>query len=141
MTNILYAGSDLGQVQDIKEGTNCGLLPFPMPRTGASARLIYDLNGTSQDISITTKYVSTPAGIGSLLLLMDNLTNGEQTAKELTLPYGRTKPVVVVEGKTRGVVISNWEWFTNATEGANDTGSNCIINLRIDFAYGTVEDL
>jgi len=130
-TNITYAGSDLGQVQDIKEGTNCGLLPFPMPRTGASARLIYDLNGTSQDISLTTKYVSTPSGIGSVLLFLDTLCNGRQTAKSLELPYSRTK----------SVVITNWEWFSNSTEGVNDTGSNCIINIRIDFAYGDIEDL
>jgi hypothetical protein len=132
MTDILYNGSSLGQVQDIKESTNCGLLPFPMPRTGASETLIYDLNGTSDNISITTKFVSTPQGIGSVLNLLDNICNGQQTSgKSLVLPYSRTK----------NVVISNWEWYTNSIEGANDAGSNCIITLRIDFAFGTVIDL
>jgi len=132
--NITYAGSDLGQVCDIKENINAGLLPFTMPRTDASQTLIYDLMGTSQTLSVTTKFISTPAGIGSVLNFLDTICNGQQnTSKQLTLPFGRTK----------NVVVTNWQWFASEKEGQvnTDEGSNCIITLVIDFAYGTVVPL
>lgn len=130
MTDITYGGSSLGQVQSLKERTDGGLFAFPIPQQSAGSCLIYDLGGNTRAFEVETKYVSTIGGIGSILNLMDTWANGRQgTGKSLALPFGRSS----------NCVIQRWEWFTDSNMGGEtDTGSNLMITLRIDFAFGTI---
>jgi len=132
MADITYSGVSLGQMQTIKENNNCGLVDFPLPGTGAGGNIIYDLGGVSRDFELTTKYVSTSAGVSGLLATLDNWTNGRQGGSPvptLALPFSRSKPVI----------IKRWDWNTDANRGGEtDTGSNIVVDLRIDFAYGDI---
>ena len=129
MTDITYGGSSLGQVQSVKENTNCGLFAFPLPQQSAGSCIIYDLGGNARTFEVDTKYVSTAGGIGSLLNLIDTWANGRQSGKSLVLPFGRTSTCV----------IQNWEWFTDSSMGGEtDMGSNLVITLRFEFAFGNI---
>jgi len=132
MTNITYNGLDLGNVQNIKENNNAGLVDFPLPGGSAGTAIIFDMGGVTKDFELTTKFIGTETQVTNVLGSMTEYCNGRQgTVRSLALPFGRTC----------NCVIKRWDWSTDSQQGANDTGSNLMIDLRIDLANGDIQSI
>lgn len=128
MTDIQFDGVSLGEVQDLRESVQCGLVATPIP--GEPNAQIYDIGGISKSISITTKYRSTTAGITSFLSQLDNWSNGKQTGRTLSLPFGRSK--------TNMCCILNWDYnIDSSVGGQTDAGSNIVITATINVGVGS----